>query len=239
MTIKKRARVRERLRETGGWGVRTQGPLPEVPRRHELANSLTGGVGLLGSLVGLFVLVDLGSRVGSTGALISATVYGLSLVISYAATTIYHALRCEVRKARWRILDHCAVFVLIAGSYTPLAVFGLEGRAGWILLGAVWTLAALGIAFKLAFRFRFPGTSVLVYLVMGWLGLFMIGEVIATVGTPGVTLIAAGGLAFTLGTIFFGAKRLPYHHALWHLMVILGSALHYVAIIDYVLPPIS
>jgi len=215
------------------------GALPDVPRKHEMANSLTGGLGLLGSVVALFVLVDMGTRLGSTGALVSATVYGLSLVLSYGATTVYHALRCEVRKARWRVFDHCAVYVLIAGSYTPLAMFGLRGDARWQVVAAIWTLAALGIAFKLRFRFRFPGTSVFIYLVMGWLGVLMIGQVIATVGAEGVTLLAAGGLAFTIGTIFFGAKRLPYHHAVWHVMVILGSGLHYLAIVDYVLPPIA
>ena len=223
----------------GGWGQRTFEALPEVTERDERANSLTGGLGLVGSLIALAILVDLGSRIGGTVALASATIYGVSLVASYTATTVYHSARCEVRKARWRILDHCAVYLLIAGSYTPLAVFGVGGADGWRLLAAIWTVALFGIAFKLRFKFRFPGTSVLIYLLMGWLGVFMIGEVIATVGTQAVTLIAAGGLAFTVGTIFFGAKNIPYHHAVWHILVILGSALHYVAIVDYILPSVS
>ena len=228
-------RAGEKLKETGGWGERTYGALPEVCEHQELANSVTGGLGLVGSLVGLAMLVDLGSRLGSTVAFVAATIYGLSLVFSYLATTVYHSLRCEVRKAQWRIADHCAVYVLIAGSYTPLAVGGVGGTAGIAMLFAAWALAALGIAFKLRFRFRFPGTSVAVYLVMGWLGVFLIGEVIANVGVEAVVLMAAGGLAFTVGTIFFGAKRLKYHHAYWHLMVIAGSALHYVAMTEYVL----
>jgi len=225
----------ERLKETGGWGERTFDALPDVCERQELANSLTGVVGLIGSLIGLAMLVDLGSRLGSTAALVAATIYGLSLVFSYLATTVYHSARCEVRKARWRVADHCAVYVLIAGSYTPLAVGGVGGTAGIALLVAAWTLAALGIAFKLKFRFRFPGTSVAIYLVMGWLGVFLIGEVIANVGTGAVMLMASGGVAFTIGTIFFGAKRLKYHHAFWHVMVIAGSVLHYLAITEHVL----
>lgn len=228
----------ERLKQTGGWGDRTFDALPDVCERQELANSLTGAVGLVGSLIGLALLVDLGATLGSVTALVAATVYGLSLVFSYLATTVYHSARCQVRKARWRVADHCAVYVLIAGSYTPLAVGGVGEEAGLLLLAAAWGLAALGIAFKLKFRFRFPGTSVAIYLVMGWLGVFMIGEVFANVGGQAVALIAAGGLAFTLGTIFFGAKRLKYHHAVWHVMVIAGSALHYVAITEHVLLPI-
>lgn len=226
-----------RLLDAGGWGQRTVGALPDVSEKDELANTLTGGFGLLGSLVGFFVLLDLGARVGSPGALVGATVYGLSLVLSYLATTLYHSARCEVRKARWRVWDHCAVYVFIAGSYTPLAISGLGGTSGWWLLVAVWSLALFGILFKLRFRFRFPGTSVLIYLVMGWLGVFMIGEVMASIGPDGVALLAAGGVAFTIGTIFFGAKRIPYHHALWHVLVMAGSALHYLAVVDHILPP--
>ena len=232
-----RVTARQRLMAAGGWGDRTFDALPEVQPHHELANSVTGGIGLLASLVGLGLLVHLGTRLGSTAALVIGTVYGLCLVFSYAATTIYHSAKCEVRKARWRVADHCAVYLLIAGSYTPLAVGGVGGRAGWLVLATVWTLALIGIVFKLTLRFRFPGTSVAIYLIMGWLGVFMIGDVLANVGIEAVRLLAAGGLAFTLGTIFFGAKRIPYHHALWHIMVIMGSGLHFLAIIDHILPP--
>lgn len=233
---KRRART---LIDAGGWGNRDFNALPTVCERQEFANTLTGGLGLLGSLIGLGLLIDLGQRMGSTGALVTATIYGLSLVLSYLATTLYHGARCHERKARLRVLDHCAVYVLIAGSYTPVALAGVGGRAGWTLLAVVWLLAALGVLFKLRFRFRFPGTSVVFYLVMGWLGVFMIGKMATNVGAEAVTLIAAGGVAFTIGTIFFGAKRLPYHHALWHLMVITGSALHFVAMFDHVLPPLT
>ncbi|MFV1986976.1 MAG: hemolysin III family protein [Gemmatimonadota bacterium] len=232
-------KTRERLVEVGGWGERTFEALPEVSHRHEVANSVTGGIGLLGSLIALAMLVDLGTRMDSTAALVSGTIYGLTLVFSYTATTVYHSLRCEIRKARWRVADHCAVYVLIAGSYTPFAIGGIGGQAGWIMVAAVWALAILGIAFKLKFRFRFPGTSVAIYLVMGWLGVFMIRGIIVNVGLEAVILTAAGGLSFTIGTIFFGAKRIPYHHAVWHVLVIMGCALQYMAIIGYVLPPVG
>lgn len=227
-------RAGKRIAEIGGWGDRTFTALPETERREEMANAITGGLGLLGSLLALGVLIS-HSTGNSLGVQLSGVVYGLTLVFSYAATTIYHGARCHVRKARWRVLDHCAVYLLIAGSYTPLAVVGVGGRSGALVLGGVWTLAALGMAFKIRFRFRYPGTSVAIYLCMGWLGIFMIGEILTAVGPRAVMLMAASGIAYTLGTVFFGAKRLPYHHAAWHVMVIAGSVLHYLAVVDHVL----
>lgn len=226
--------IHRRIARLGGWGRRTTTDLPEsVTEKEELANSVTGGLGLLGSLVALAILIDHPSPNLAVQA--SAAIYGLTLVASYAATTVYHSARCRVRKARWRLLDHCAVYALIAGSYTPLAIVGLDGSRGWMLFGLAWGLAALGMGFKVRFRYRYPGTSVAIYLVMGWLGIFLIGEMLAAVGPAAVALIAAGGAAYTLGTIAFGAKRLPYHHAVWHLLVIAGSVLHYKAIVDHIL----
>jgi len=232
--VEGRLHLHRRIARAGGWGNRTFTALPEtVTEREEFWNSLTGGLGLLGSLIALALIID--TPTPNLLVQLSAVIYGLTLVASYGATTIYHSARCHVRKARWRILDHCAVFVLIAGSYTPLAIAGLGGRFGWLVLSAIWVLAALGIAFKLRFRFRFPGTSVAIYLVMGWLGVFLVGGVLSAVGPGAVSLLVAGGLCYTLGTVFFGAKRLPYHHAVWHLLVILGSVFHYMAIVDHVL----
>jgi hemolysin III len=213
--------------------------LPEATRQEELANSITGAFGLVGSVVALAVLLQTALEAGRFEYLFGATVYGVTLILSYAATTLYHGVRHAPRKERLRVLDHCAVYTLIAGSYTPLAVAGLGGKTGWLLLAAVWSLAGIGIAFKLRFRFRFPGTSVLIYLLMGWLGLVTIQEVMAVMGQQGFVLLAAGGLAYTIGTIFFGAKRLRYHHAVWHLLVILGSGFHFLAISGYVLAPVA
>ncbi|MDX1394856.1 MAG: hemolysin III family protein [Gemmatimonadota bacterium] len=231
--------AKERLFAVGGWGDRTFEDLPDVCHQQELANSVTGAIGLLGSLIAFAMLIDLGTQLGSTAALVSGTIYGLTLVLSYTATTVYHSLRCEVRKARWRVADHCAVYLLIAGSYTPLAIGLVGGKPGWLLFAAVWALALLGIAFKLKFRFRYPGTSVAIYLVMGWLGVFLVKTVIDSAGFEAFLLIAAGGLSFTIGTLFFGAKRFKYHHAMWHVMVIAGCALHYLAIVGHILPPVT
>lgn len=230
-------RISRQLLEIGGWGQRTYGDLPEATESEELANSLTGGLGLLASLIGMAVLVQATLHMGRVEYLFSATVYGATLIFSYAATTAYHGARDAERKVRLRLVDHCAIYLLIAGSYTPVAVAGLGGRVGWILLATVWALAGIGILFKLRFRYRFPGTSVLLYLLMGWLAVITIRPLFEAIGSSGFALLAAGGLAYTIGTIFFGAKRLPYNHAVWHVLVILGSGLHYAAILQYVLVP--
>ncbi len=231
--MEQRRPLHKRVQEAGGWGKRDFDALPEsVTDREEMLNSLTGAVGLVASLIALALLV--GTPTPNLTVQLSAVIYGLTLVASYGATTIYHSAKCHVRKARWRLLDHCAVYALIAGSYTPLAI-AVGGRFGWLVLGSVWALAGFGILFKLRFRFRYPGTSVAIYLVMGWLGVFMMSEILSTVGPGGLTLMAAGGASYTLGTVFFGAKRLPYNHAVWHLLVIAGSVFHYMAVVDYML----
>jgi len=231
--VEDRLPLHRRIQEAGGWGSRDFEALPQsVTEREEFLNSLTGAIGLVGSVIALGMLV--GTPTPNLTMQLSALIYGLTLVASYGATTIYHSAKCHVRKARWRILDHCAVYALIAGSYTPLAI-AVGGRVGWLVLGSVWMLASFGILFKLRFRFRYPGTSVAIYLGMGWLGVFMLGEILRTVGPGGLTLMAAGGASYTLGTVFFGAKRLPYNHAVWHLLVIAGSVFHYLAVVDYIL----
>lgn len=231
--MEQRLPLHRRIQHAGGWGKRDFDSLPaSVTDREERLNSITGAIGLIASVIALAMLVD--TPTSSLTLQLSAVIYGLTLVASYGATTVYHSAKCHVRKTRWRLLDHCATYALIAGSYTPFAI-AVGGRLGWSVLVAVWVLAGFGILFKLRFRFRFPGTSVAIYLVMGWLAIFMIDEIFRTVGPGGMALTAAGGVSYTVGTIFFGAKRIPYHHALWHVMVITGSALHYFAIVRHVL----
>ncbi len=230
--------IGRRILSIGGWGQRSFGPLPNEPTEsEELANSLTGAVGLLASVIAVGYLLEGTLQHGQPEYLLSALLYGATLVLSFAATTLYHGARCRFRKQKLRVLDHCAVFALIAGSYTPVAVVGLGGRLGWGLFAGIWAIAGAGILFKLRVRFRYPGTSVLIYLAMGWIGVLTIRPVIEALGFQATALLAAGGLAYTIGTIFFGAKRMPYNHAVWHLLVILGSACHYAAITSYVLAP--
>jgi len=229
--------IRERILAIGGWGERTFDALPAVSEEEERANHLTGALGLLASLIAVGFLLFITGQTGRPELVASGLIYGASLVFSYGATTAYHGERDTRRKERLRVLDHCAVYALIAGSYTPLAIVGVGGASGLLLCIAVWALAGAGIVFKLRYRLQYPGTSVLLYILLGWIGIFTIGPITRAVGAEAMALIAAGGLAFTLGTLLFGAKRLRYHHAMWHLMVILGSGLHFVAVTAHLLQP--
>lgn len=239
MTEKERFRnapgVWARLLAFGGWGSGARGALPGATEAEERANSLTGAVGLAASLVGLALLLDRPSIEFSYR--IAAVVYGLTLVGSYAINTLYHAEPEARLKQRLRLLDHCAVYALIAGTYTPVALAGLGGPLGWAVLAAAWTLAGLGIAFKLRYRFRYPGLSLTFYLAMGWLVVPFVPRLHEAAAPGGFWLLVAGGAAFTLGTVLFGAKRLPHHHAAWHLLVLAGTGCHYAAIVGYLLPP--
>ena len=202
----------------------------------EFANTVTHGVGLGLSLAGFVVLIILAAMRGTAWHVVSCAVYGITLVILYAASTLYHAIQSPRAKRVLRIIDHGAIYLLIAGTYTPFTLVNLRGGLGWTLFGVVWGLAALGILFKLFHVDRFPIASTLVYLSMGWLVVVAWKPVVTLIPMGGIALIAAGGLAYTVGVIFYAAKRIPYNHAIWHLFVLAGSIFHYVAVLLYVLP---
>lgn len=198
--------------------------------REEFANALTHGAGLLLSAVGGTVLIILAFLAGSAWKLVGVTVFVISLVLLYAASTLYHAVRAELLKRRLQVLDHCAIYVLIAGTYTPFLLDPLRGPWGWSMFGVVWTLAACGVAFKLRFTGQFPRLSTGIYLAMGWLALIAIGPVARNLETGTLIWLAAGGLAYTAGTVFYHSRRMPFAHAIWHVFVIGGSICHGVAI---------
>ncbi len=202
----------------------------------EFANSVTHGVGLGLSVAGLVVLVILTALRGTAWHVVSCTIYGSTLVILYAASTLYHSIQSPRAKRVLRIIDHGAIYLLIAGTYTPFTLVNLRGGLGWTLFGVVWTLAALGIVFKVFHVDRVPIVSTLVYLSMGWLVVIAWKPVVTLIPVGGLALIAAGGAAYTLGVFFFAANRIPYNHAIWHLFVLAGSIFHYVAVLLYVLP---
>jgi hemolysin III len=179
---------------------------------------------------------------GLKGDVLSITgclIYGLSLVILYAASTIYHSTTSPKMKRRMQIADHCGIYLLIAGSYTPFALIVLRSSLGNQLLIALWILAFVGILAKLLLRDRFPAISVVSYLVMGWLGIFAIKQLFDAIGWVPIILVAAGGLAYSLGVIFFAWHSIRHHHAIFHLFILAGSILHYFAIAIYVVPYVS
>ena len=188
------------------------------------------------ALAGLVVLVVLAALHGTAWHIVGCSVYGASLVIMYAVSTLYHSLRSRRAKHVFQILDHCAIFLLIAGTYTPFTLVNLRGPWGWTLLGLIWALAVGGITWKVFQTDKHPIISSLLYLAAGWLAIVGIKPMLQHVAMGGIVLIFLGGMAYSLGLIFFGWQRLRYHHALWHVSVLAGSIFHYAAVLFYVLP---
>jgi hemolysin III len=173
---------------------------------------------------------------GEAPLIASCLVYGTSLVVLYAASTAYHGTSSPELKRRLQIIDHCCIYLLIAGSYTPFGLVIIGGSFGTQLLIAIWVFAAVGILTKLILGNRFPAVSVISYLVMGWVGVFALQPLLAALGIMPILLAVAGGLAYSFGVIFFAWHRVPHNHAIFHVFVLAGSVLHYVAVVVYVVP---
>jgi hemolysin III len=202
----------------------------------ELANGITHGIGLVLSVVGLAILVVLSILKGGAWHIAGCTTFGVTLVMLYTASTLYHSLRTPRLKRVLKILDHAAIYLLIAGTYTPFTLVNLRGFWGWTLFGVVWSLSVFGILWKLFHVDRFQVVSTLIYVVMGWVVIIAIKPVLAAVPPPGILWLLAGGLFYTVGVLFFAWKRIPYNHAIWHVFVMAGSICHYFAVLFYVLP---
>lgn len=205
------------------------------PWAEEIANSLSHGVGLLFGIVGLvLLLVQAVSENASAMAITSYTVYGGSMILLYLASTLYHAIPHQKAKYWLKKLDHCAIYLLIAGTYTPFLLVGLNSPLAKGLMAVIWGLALFGVIFKLAFAHRFEVLSLITYLTMGWLSLIVIYQLATKLSPGGVILLALGGLVYTLGVIFYASKRFRFGHAIWHGFVLGGSACHFMAIYFYV-----
>ena len=200
----------------------------------EVANAVTHGLGLVASLAALPLLIVLAARRGDAWAIVGASVFGASLVTVYATSTIYHSLRLGPAKELWRRLDHAAIYLLIAGTYTPFTLGALRGPWGWSLFGVVWGVAAVGIAAKVVFGPRLKMLSTVAYLVMGWLVIIAIRPLLIRVGWGGVGWLLAGGVAYSLGVIFYARdEKLRFGHSVWHLFVLGGSVCHAIAVAGY------
>lgn len=200
----------------------------------EWANSLSHGVGLFLSLVGFSFLLLIALESSEWSRKISLIVYGVTLVLLYTTSTLYHSFRTQKIKLLFRKLDHCAIYLLIAGTYTPFTLLPLKGFWGWLLFGMVWGLAALGIVFKLFYVHRFKRLSTMIYLFMGWLILIAAEPLMNNLPYGGIIWLVAGGASYTFGVIFFLLDTRRFFHAIWHLFVMGGSACHYCAILWYV-----
>jgi hemolysin III len=211
-----------------------------VPRKahpgEELANAITHGIGLVLSIAGLAIVVTLASLRGDAWSVSSTAVFGATLVVLYSTSTLYHSFRDEGLKRLLRKFDHAAIFLLIAGTYTPFLLVSLRGPWGWTLFGIVWGLAAIGIALKFRFAGRFRVVSTLIYIAMGWLVLAAFKPLCQALPPTGVWLLVAGGFCYTGGAVFYLWRQLPFHHAVWHLWVMAGSICHWCAVVLYVVP---
>ena len=210
---------------------------PRAPDRvEELANSLTHGVGLVLSLAGLYALVVITGRSGSSEQAIGCVTYGGSLVLLYAASTLYHGWRDDATKRFLLVLDHIGIYTLIAGSYTPLALIPLHGPRGWALLVLAWGSALVGSVAKVLRFDRLHEDSPLAYVAMSWMGLAVFGQILATLSRGEVLWLLGGGGFYMVGLFFFITDDRRFHHTIWHLFVLAGSICHYRAVIGYVMP---
>jgi hemolysin III len=199
----------------------------------EMANSVSHGLGLVAAIVAVPVLLLTAVRGGNASYIVGTSVFAGSMVLLYLASTLYHSLSHERAKRIFRLLDHGAIFLLIAGTYTPFTLGVLRGPWGWTLLVMVWSLASVGLTIKAVFGTRYSWPSIVLYVVMGWLAVVAIKPIWLHVPLPGILLIVAGGIAYTGGLTFFAAHRLRYNHFIWHLFVIAGTTCHFFAVLWY------
>jgi hemolysin III len=203
----------------------------------EIANAVTHGIGAVLGIVAFTLLVTFAVWNGGAVEIVSAIVFGTTLVLLYTASTLYHSFPWPRVKHIFKLLDHAGIYLLIAGTYTPFTLVTLRGQGGWRLFALVWALAILGITLEAFWAYRPGWLSALIYLAMGWLALLMMGPLRESLDPVGLWLLVAGGLAYTVGTVFYVMKRVPYMHAVWHVFVLAGSACHVLAVMLAVIPP--
>jgi len=208
-------------------------------RREEYANIATHAVGVLLSIVALVLMVVFAAENGDPYFIVAVSIFGATLILLYLMSTLYHSFRHPKVKHVFRVFDHSCIYLLIAGSYTPFTLVSMRGGWGWTLFGITWGLALCGIVFKIFFTKRFNILSTLMYIALGWLVVVAAKPIIASVPTGGIVWLFAGGMLYTSGVVFYVWRRVPYHHAIWHLFVMAGSFCHFLAVYYYVLPPDS
>lgn len=207
---------------------------------HEIANAVTHGIGGGLSIAGLSLLLTMAVLYGNIWHIVSSAIYGATLILLYLASTLYHGIYHTATKRIFKVIDHASIYLLIAGTYTPFTLVSLREHSewGWTLFLVVWILAFAGVLLLLLFPGKYSGARVVVYILMGWLAIFVVKDIRAAIGVGGISWLVAGGLSYTVGVIFYLWDRLPFNHAIWHLFVLSGSLCHFFAILFYVLPPI-
>ena len=205
-------------------------------RREELANAVTHGIGAALSVAALVLLIVFSSMKGTAWHVVSFTIYGITMLMLYTNSTLVHALKEGKAKDLFEFFDHSSIYLFIAGTYTPFLFVAVRGTLGWTLFGIIWGIALAGVIFKAFFTKKFLFMSTIFYIAMGWLIVIAWNPLVTAIPTGGIVLLVAGGLMYTLGTLFDVWRGFPFHHAIWHLFVLAGSILHFFAVLIYLTP---
>lgn len=220
--------------------MKNENPMQLLSKRYtvkeEIANSVTHGLGVLFGIASLIVLLVLSIRKGETVSIVAFSIYGACLILMYLSSTLYHSITNENAKQILRVFDHSSIFLFIAGTYTPITLLTMRGGLRIGVLVAVWTIAILGVLFKIITFNKFDkykAVSLSIYIGMGWLTVFTIKPIIQMTSIGFFMWVLGGGLIYTLGTIFYSIKKIPYNHAIWHLFVLAASVAHFVGILIY------
>ncbi|MDY3116282.1 MAG: hemolysin III family protein [Sutterella sp.] len=203
----------------------------------EVANAVTHGIAALLSIAALVVMLWYTvTRSGDTNAIVSASIFGSAMIILYTASTLYHAVPVGRLKQILQVFDHGAIYLMIAGSYTPFCLVSLKGPVGWTLCAVVWSIALFGMIFQPLLMKRADWLNCILYLLLGWCVVLVIKPLIATLATTGLWLLVAGGIVYSVGVVFYLCEKIPFNHAIWHLFVLAGTTLQFFSVLFYVLP---
>ena len=208
--------------------------LPKYSKAEEIMNAVTHGIGIALSIAGLVILVVFAALYGDAWKVVASSIYGASMIVLYTASTLYHSFSKTKAAKKLNMFDHISIYYLIAGSYTPFMLVNLRGAWGWSIFGVIWACAITGTILKIIYGNNFRKISTVIYLAMGWMILIAIYPFLKNVELGGVILLAAGGLAYSFGVIFYKWKSLPFNHAIWHLFVLAGTVLQFFAVLFYV-----
>jgi hemolysin III len=211
-------------------GIKYYSPLEEK------INIVSHAVGFILSIAALVLLTTYAAIYGNVWHIVSFSIFGVSLIILFAASTVYHSAKKPALRSRLRIMDHASIYVLIAGTYTPFALVTLNGLTGWVIFGISWGLALSGIVLKLFFTGRYRLLSTLMYIFMGWIIIFAIKPLINNLSLDGLFWLVAGGIAYTVGAVLYGIKKIKFNHAIFHVFVLIGAFCHFISVFFYVLP---
>ncbi len=212
----------------------TSSILPKYTKNEEIMNAVTHGIGAGLSIAGLVVLVVFASMHGDVWKIVASAIYGVSMIVLYTASTLYHSFSKTKAASKLNMFDHISIYYLIAGSYTPFMLVNLRGGWGWSIFGVVWACAIAGTVLKIIYGNKLRKVSTIIYLAMGWIIIIAIYPFVKNVETGGIILVVLGGLSYTIGVIFYKWKSLPFNHAIWHLFVLAGTVLQFFAVLFYV-----